>query len=886
MNNKFLRKIIPLTLSAGAILSVPVILPQAMPTAIVAQAEAGAKAVNWDFKKDMAGWKYGGKWAYKGKPEVSQSAEFGGSIKLKVDYSPTADQNWSEVKLENTQAAAKTLDITGTNVVSYDLYYNPKNMTAGSFKTKVYAKDTAGSEVINSAPDIDLEKAKDAGNGWKVVTVKIPYQPVKSPLNYLLVSVVGSNTDYNGDIFVKNLSAHFEKLPDGYVNVNTKVKAQKTVNVSELNLPQNAGLVDAQASQRTAQVYAYMKGIADSQYLIYGHQNEMNKKVSSLAGLSDTYDITQDFSGIVGVDGLALTGNELSLTDVEKAAGVTYADKLVKLVMPAVNKGSILTMSCHMPNFADVLNKPKVNGEYDYTGYSPNVTSGEVVKRIMPGGDLNQVYIGYLDLVADFLGKLQKENVPVIFRPFHENNGSWFWWGAAYCTPSEYKNLFRYTVEYMRDKKGLHNLLYAYSPGGPIIDSADYASRYPGDAFIDITGFDSYHRDPQKDDDWMKGFDETLTAVDRFADEHNKLAAVTETGILVGNKGGALAKTDNKRPDWFNEALKTIAPHKMAYFMTWANFSEDNFDQPYLVTPKRGHQMVNEFIDFYNQPQSVFAGQIDDVSKIKVTVMPALTEYGYLTAPNAMERILKPMMLQARISGKINTVQFALKRKDGSTAAVIPAQAAGDDIVKAQISDEVLKAVGKTIGSIELVIDGKSADSIGVLYNIPAPKANPALVDDFETYYGDNGLVKAAYSTNCGSGCSVEPLLSAKHQKGDSGLEFKYNLAKGGYVGIIKSLKGVDWSAYSGVQFWITPDGKGQKLICQLNSNGEDFEVDLTNIAKETAPQLVTLPFSQFKGKNGGTFDKSAVQHFAIYCNAVGDAVSSTVYLDDIQAVK
>ena len=105
-------------------------------------------------------------------------------------------------------------------------------------------------------------------------------------------------------------------------------------------------------------------------------------------------------------------------------------------------------------------------------------------------------------------------------------------------------------------------------------------------------------------------------------------------------------------------------------------------------------------------------------------------------------------------------------------------------------------------------------------------------------------------------------------------------------MGIIKSLKGVDWSAYSGVQFWITPDGRGQKLICQLNSNGEDFEADLTNIAKETAPQLVTLPFSQFKGKNGGTFDKSAVQHFAIYCNAVGDAVSSTVYLDDIQAVK
>lgn len=884
MNNNFLRKIIPLTLSAGVILSVPAILPQAMPMAIVAQAEAGAKAVNWDFKQDTAGWKYGGKWAYKGKPEISHSAEFGGSLKLTVDYSPTAEQNWSEVKLENAQVAAKTIDVSGTNVLSYDLYYNPKNMTAGSFKTKVYAKDTAGSEVINSAPDIDLGKARDTGNGWKVITVKVPYQPVKSPLNYLIVSVVGANTDYKGDIFIKNLSAHFEKMPDGYVNVNTKVKTQEIVNVSELNLPQNAALVDAQASQRTAQVYAYMKGIADSQYLIYGHQNEMNKKVSSLSGLSDTYDITKDFSGIVGVDGLALTGNELGLTEAEKAAGVSYADKLVKLVMPAVNKGAILTMSCHMPNFADVANRPKVDGKYDYTGYSPNVTSGEVVKRIMPGGDLNQVYTGYLDLVADFLGKLQKENVPVIFRPFHENNGSWFWWGAAYCTPSEYKNLFRYTVEYMRDKKGLHNLLYAYSPGGPIADSADYASRYPGDAFIDITGFDSYHRDPQKGDEWFKDFADTMTAVERFADEHHKLAAVTETGVLVGNS--AMAKTGNQRLDWFNEALKAISAHKMAYFLTWANFDETNFDQPYLVTAKRGHEMVNGFVDFYNQPQSVFAGQIDDVSKINVAVTPALSEYGYLTAPNAMERILKPTTIQARISGKITTVQFELRRKDGSTVATIPAQMAGNDIVKADITETTLQAAGKTVGSIALVINGKTADSIDVLFNMPAPKANPALVDDFEAYYGDNGLLKAAYSTNCGSGCSVEPILTTKHQNGEAGLEFKYNLAKGGYAGLVKSLKGADWSAYSGVQFWITPDGKGQKLICQLNSSGEDFEVDLTNIAKETAPQLVTIPFSQFKGKNGGTFDKSAVQHFAIYCNAVGDAVNSAFYFDDIQAVK
>ena len=434
--------------------------------------------------------------------------------------------------------------------------------------------------------------------------------------------------------------------------------------------------------------------------------------------------------------------------------------------------------------------------------------------------------------------------------------------------------------------KGLHNLLYAYSPGGPVVDSSDYLSRYPGDAFIDVTGFDIYHRDPQKNDDWMKGFEDSIIAVERFADEHDKLAAVTETGILVGNNGGALAKTGNQRPDWFNEAMKKIAPHKMAYFMTWSNFNEGNFDQPYLVTPKRGHEMVNEFIDFYNSPQSVFAHQTPDLAKLNVTVQPALAEYGYLRTPGAMERILAPVTIRAKAAGDYKSATFVMKRKDGSVIATLPA-VADSAVLRGEITADALAAAGQTVGTVELQLDGKLADSVMVLYNMPEPAKDPALVDDFESYYGDGGLLKAAYSTNCGTGCSVEPLLSAQHAGGETGLDFHYTITKGGYGGIVKSLGGVDWSSYDAVQFWVTPDGKGQKLICQLNANGEDFEVDLTDVAKTTAPQLVTLPFSSFKGKNGGTFDKSAVQHFAIYCNTIGDAtVDSHLYFDDIRAAK
>ena len=885
-----MKKTLPFILSAA--FAMTAFLPQtewlSADLCLHAAAAEKAQTTEWTFKKDLDGWRYGGIYAYKGVPEVTQSAKFGGTIELKADFSQGKDSGWSEIKLEYGGTAKMPLDVTGSNVVTYQLYYQPKNMTCGSFKTKVYAKDASGKEVINAAPSIDMEKAKDAGDGWKVVPVTVDFDAIEAPLSYFMVSVVGSNTDYKGSLHVGKLGIHYAKRPDGYVNVTKKVTAQAPVDVKTLSLPQTVALVDPEASQKTAAAYAFLKGLAATDQVVYGHQNEMNRKVAkNLPGLSDTYDIVKDFSGIVGVDALALTGDELELTDAERAAGETYSAKLARLVLPAAKRGAIVTMSMHMPNFALVAKKPKVGGRYDYAGYSPNVTGGDVVKRILPGGDLNRVYTAYLDLVADFLGRMQQADVPVIFRPFHENNGSWFWWGAPYSSASEFKNLFRYTVSYMRDTKGLHNLLYAYSPNGPFKDMPEYASRYPGDAFIDITGFDLYHRDPARSDSWMDSFDDSMNVVERFADLHQKLAAVTETGVLVGNQGNGLAKSGNKRLNWINEALARIAPHKMAYFMTWSNFNEVNFAQPYLVTSKRGHEMVNAFIDFYDSPQTVFAGQMPDLGAISVQAVPAEKEYGYLTAPNAMERVLAPMMLRAKAAGRFEKASFLVKHKDGSVAATLAAAADGKGGLTGSLTEEALAAVGKTFGAVELALDGKTADSVPVLFNLPAPAPNPALVDDFESYYGDGSLLKGAYATNAGAGCSAEPLLTARHENGEAGLDFHYMINKGGYAGIIKSLKGADWSDCDAIQFWITPDGKGQRLIIQLNSNGEDFEVDLTELAKQAVPQLVKLPFSQFKGKNGGVFDKSAVQHFAVYCNAIGDTpVDSHMYFDDIHAVK
>ena len=82
------------------------------------------------------------------------------------------------------------------------------------------------------------------------------------------------------------------------------------------------------------------------------------------------------------------------------------------------------------------------------------------------------------------------EFIPVIFRPFHELNGNWFWWGGKNCTPDELKQLYQFTETYLRDKKNVHNLLYAYNTDK--FSSKEEYLKVSGDEWVDIIGFDIY----------------------------------------------------------------------------------------------------------------------------------------------------------------------------------------------------------------------------------------------------------------------------------------------------------------------------------------------------------------------------------------------------------
>jgi mannan endo-1,4-beta-mannosidase len=110
-----------------------------------------------------------------------------------------------------------------------------------------------------------------------------------------------------------------------------------------------------------------------------------------------------------------------------------------------------------------------------------------------PGGtfsDLpsNPAWTRSLDFMATRLKYLQDRGVMVLWRPFHEMNGDWFWWGAK--SPAEFKAAWQHMFRYFTEVKGLHNLLWVFAPDDSRGRAADY---YPGDAFTDIVGLDNYN---------------------------------------------------------------------------------------------------------------------------------------------------------------------------------------------------------------------------------------------------------------------------------------------------------------------------------------------------------------------------------------------------------
>ena len=113
---------------------------------------------------------------------------------------------------------------------------------------------------------------------------------------------------------------------------------------------------------------------------------------------------------------------------------------------------------------------------------------GNLAELYTEGTAINKIWMKDLERVADGLEALRDADVVVYWRPFHEMNGRWFWWGAH--TQEELAALWQHMFHYLAVERQLNNLLWGYSPNkGTSRPGTHY---YTGDAYCDIVGIDHY----------------------------------------------------------------------------------------------------------------------------------------------------------------------------------------------------------------------------------------------------------------------------------------------------------------------------------------------------------------------------------------------------------
>ena len=80
-------------------------------------------------------------------------------------------------------------------------------------------------------------------------------------------------------------------------------------------------------------------------------------------------------------------------------------------------------------------------------------------------------------------------------------------------------------MKYLRDERGVHNLLYAFSP------NCDYDwhanALYPGDSYVDVVGVDCYHSPSGE----LAAMTTAVEGAVSHAQRADKVAAWTEFGL-------------------------------------------------------------------------------------------------------------------------------------------------------------------------------------------------------------------------------------------------------------------------------------------------------------------------------------------------------------------
>lgn len=129
---------------------------------------------------------------------------------------------------------------------------------------------------------------------------------------------------------------------------------------------------------------------------------------------------------------------------------------------------------------------PKGWTDQIWNSFYSDKTNFDVRLAVNSGSEENKLIIRDIDIIAQELKKLQSNNVPVIWRPLHEAEGTWFWWGKFGADPC--KKLWRIVFDRLMNYHQLKNLIWVWTTA----NSNNAMSWFPGWDVVDVVVMDVY----------------------------------------------------------------------------------------------------------------------------------------------------------------------------------------------------------------------------------------------------------------------------------------------------------------------------------------------------------------------------------------------------------
>ena len=296
--------------------------------------------------------------------------------------------------------------------------------------------------------------------------------------------------------------------------------------------------------------------------ILFGHQDTYAYGYTwkNVEDASDVKRVTGDYPAVFGWE---LGGIEKG---VKANLDTVSFDNIRRYAIKVYHQGGVNTFSWHPFSVIDRTDSWN--------------TKTQVVEKIIPGGAYHEAFKKDLDALSDFLNSIvtpEGGKVPFIFRPWHEMDGSWFWWGRTNCSPEAFRELFRFTVKYLREVKNVNQMLVAYSPDRMFNTLDEYLTWYPGDRYVDVIGMDNYY--DLYTDGYLNEAIRKLHIIINYANKKNKISALTETGY-------------ENIPDstWYISKLGVVLSDRIvakniSYTLVWRNDPLKHFFFPYPGHP-------------------------------------------------------------------------------------------------------------------------------------------------------------------------------------------------------------------------------------------------------------------------------------------------------------